>query len=173
VPFLPREVAPHWRGSTCRLVFGDTSDSDDGCALESTCGRVFDDKSAPPEQFLGGGSASLNQLHIAPNQPSLRAVSSNTTDDTCLDAYQRELDYLMRTLRRLGVASGEVEDLAHEVFLILRRAWHEYDPARPLKPYIFGIAFRVAASTALHRVLAPAQGAPRARDRHYTYAEKE
>ncbi len=73
-------------------------------------------------------------------------MSRNTIDDPCLDAYQRELDYLMRTLVRLGVASGDVEDLAHEVFLVLRRTWHEYDPTRALRPYIFGIAFRVAAS---------------------------
>lgn len=67
-------------------------------------------------------------------------------DDACLDAYQRELDYLMRTLRRLGVNPEDVEDLAHEVFLVLRRTWHEYDPTRALKPYLFGIAFRVAAA---------------------------
>jgi RNA polymerase sigma-70 factor (ECF subfamily) len=88
----------------------------------------------------------LNRLHLVPNPPSIEAVSRNTIDDACLDAYQRELDYLMRTLQRLGVAQGDVEDLAHEVFLVLRRTWHEYDPTRALKPYIFGIAFRVAAS---------------------------
>jgi len=69
-----------------------------------------------------------------------------TIDDACLEAYQRELDYLMRTLQRLGVASEDVEDLAHEVFLVLRSTWHDYDPTRPLKPYLFGIAFRVASS---------------------------
>jgi len=63
-----------------------------------------------------------------------------------LEAYQRELDYLMRTLRRLGVEAGDVEDLAQEVFLVLRRTWQTYDPTRALKPYLFGIAFRVAAS---------------------------
>jgi RNA polymerase sigma-70 factor, ECF subfamily len=99
-----------------------------------------------PGQFPSGGSASLNQLHIAPKPPSLRDVSRNTIDDASLDAYQREFDYLMRTFQRLGVASSDAEDLAHEVFLVLRRTWHEYDPARPLKPYLFGIAFRVAAS---------------------------
>ena len=92
------------------------------------------------------GSVSLSQLILASNQPSLEAVSRNTIDDPCLNAYQRELDYLMRTLQRLGVASGDVEDLAHEVFLVLRRTWHDYDPTRPLRPYLFGIAFRVAAS---------------------------
>lgn len=73
-------------------------------------------------------------------------VSPNSTDDACLEAYQRELDYLMRSLQRLGVPPSDLEDLAHEVFLVLRGTWHEYDPARPLKPYLFGIAFRVASS---------------------------
>jgi RNA polymerase sigma-70 factor (ECF subfamily) len=74
------------------------------------------------------------------------SVSRHTTDDACLDAYQHELDYLMRTLQRLGVDAEDLEDLAHEVFLVLQRTWQNYDPTRALKPYLFGIAFRVAAS---------------------------
>ena len=66
--------------------------------------------------------------------------------DPCLDAYARELDYLTRTLLRLGVSEIDSEDLAHEVFLILRRNWRDYDATRPLRPFLFGIAFRVAAS---------------------------
>jgi RNA polymerase sigma-70 factor, ECF subfamily len=73
-------------------------------------------------------------------------VPSSATDDACVDAYQRELDYLMRTLQRLGVASEDLEDLAHEVFLALRGGWHKYDPGRAFRPYLFGIAFRVASS---------------------------
>lgn len=67
-------------------------------------------------------------------------------DDACLSSFQVELDYILRTLQRLGVPASEVEDMAHEVFLVLRRKWAEYDPARPLRPYLFGIAFRVAAA---------------------------
>lgn len=73
-------------------------------------------------------------------------MSSSPADAACLEAYQRELDYLLRTLQRLGVASSELEDLAHEVFLVLRGSWQEYDATRPLRPYLFGIAFRVASS---------------------------
>ncbi|MBN2573038.1 MAG: sigma-70 family RNA polymerase sigma factor [Deltaproteobacteria bacterium] len=73
-------------------------------------------------------------------------MSRHTSDDACFEAYQRELDYLMRTLRRLGVDTDDVEDLAHEVFLVLRRTWPHYDPTRALKPFLFGIAFRVAMS---------------------------
>lgn len=72
-----------------------------------------------------------------------------TADEACLDAFQRELDYIHRTLRRLGTAPSEVEDLAQDVFLALRRSWSQYDPSRPLRPYLFGIAFRIA--SAQHR----------------------
>jgi RNA polymerase sigma-70 factor (ECF subfamily) len=80
----------------------------------------------------------------------LRVVSDPSpqvnADETCLDAFQRELDYVFRTLRRLGTPASEVEDLAQEVFLALRGAWAEYDPTRPLRPFLFGIAFRIAAA---------------------------
>jgi RNA polymerase sigma-70 factor, ECF subfamily len=69
-----------------------------------------------------------------------------TPDEACLDAFQRELDYVYRTLRRLGTSPSEVDDLAQEVFLALRRSWSEYDPGRPLRPYLFGIAFRLASA---------------------------
>lgn len=69
-----------------------------------------------------------------------------TLDDPCLEAFQRELDYVSRTLRRLGTSASEVEDLAQEVFLALRRSWTEYDPSRPLRPYLFGISFRIASA---------------------------
>lgn len=69
-----------------------------------------------------------------------------TSPEACLDAFQRELEYVFRTLRRLGVSPSEVEDLAQEVFLALRRSWNDYDAGRPLRPYLFGIAFRVASA---------------------------
>ena len=77
--------------------------------------------------------------------PTLTRVAVSP-DEACLNAFQQELDYIFRTLRRLGVMAAETEDLAHEVFLVLRKKWPEYDPARPLRPYLFGIAFRVAAA---------------------------
>src|SRR4051812_33687657 len=67
-------------------------------------------------------------------------------DEACLEAFQKQLDYVHRTLRRLGTPPSEVEDLAQDVFLALRRSWGEYDSARPMRPYLFGIAFRIAAA---------------------------
>lgn len=69
-----------------------------------------------------------------------------TDDEVCLAAFEKELDYIFRTLRRLGTAPSDVEDLAQELFLVLRRSWAEFDQSRPLRPYLFGIAFRIAAA---------------------------
>lgn len=58
--------------------------------------------------------------------------------------FELEVAYVMRTLRRLGVAPSDVEDMAHEVFLAVHGQLHAYDTARPLRPWLFGFAFRVA-----------------------------
>ena len=42
-----------------------------------------------------------------------------------------------------GARPQEIEDLAQEVFIALRRSWPHYDSSRPLRPYLFGVAFRV------------------------------
>lgn len=58
--------------------------------------------------------------------------------------FRIEFEYVQRTLRRLGTDRSEVDDLAQEVFLVLHRRWSEYDQSRPLRPYLFGIAVRIA-----------------------------
>lgn len=67
-------------------------------------------------------------------------------DEACLQAFQGELDYIVRTLRRLGTPPSEVDDLVQEVFLALRSAWPQYDSSRPLRPYLFGISFRLVSA---------------------------
>jgi RNA polymerase sigma-70 factor (ECF subfamily) len=64
-------------------------------------------------------------------------------ETSCIEAYERELDYLFETLQRLGAGAREVEDLAQEVFVVLHRNWPTFDTSRPLRPYLFGVAFRV------------------------------
>jgi RNA polymerase sigma-70 factor (ECF subfamily) len=80
----------------------------------------------------------------------LRLVASTaprlTADEACLDAFQGEVAYVYRTLRRLGTAPSEVEDLAQEVFLALHGSWSAFDQGRSLRPYLFGIAFRIASA---------------------------
>jgi len=58
--------------------------------------------------------------------------------------FRIEFEYVQRTLRRLGTDQSEVDDLAQEVFLVLHRRWSEFDQSRPLRPYLFGVAVRIA-----------------------------
>jgi len=57
--------------------------------------------------------------------------------------YRSELAYVWKTLRRLGAPPADLEDLAHDVFVVVHRHLADYDPTRPLRPWLFGIAVRV------------------------------
>ena len=59
--------------------------------------------------------------------------------------FEEELGYVWSTLRRLGVRSADLEDVAHEVFVVVHRRLPDFDPERPLRPWLFGIAYRVTA----------------------------
>ena len=82
-------------------------------------------------------------------QPELTMLPGATRSGT---AFRGELEYVQRTLRRLGTDRSEVDDLAQEVFLVLHRRWSEYDASRPLRPYLFGIAVRIALANRRKRV---------------------
>jgi RNA polymerase sigma-70 factor (ECF subfamily) len=58
--------------------------------------------------------------------------------------FERELDYVWTSLRRLGVHSRDVEDVAQEVFMQLHQRLDQYDPSRPIRPWLFAFAFRCA-----------------------------
>lgn len=51
---------------------------------------------------------------------------------------------MCHSLRRLGVRRNDLEDVAYDVFVAVVRHMEAYDPARPLRPWLFGFAFRVA-----------------------------
>ena len=59
--------------------------------------------------------------------------------------YKEQLAYVLRTLRRLGIRPAELEDAAHDVFVVVHRKLDCYDSQRPIRPWLFGIAFRTAA----------------------------
>jgi RNA polymerase sigma-70 factor, ECF subfamily len=62
------------------------------------------------------------------------------------EIFETQADYVMKSLRRLGVRPGDVEDLTHEVFLTVLRKWDTFDPARPPRPWLFAFALRMASA---------------------------
>jgi RNA polymerase sigma-70 factor, ECF subfamily len=68
--------------------------------------------------------------------------------------FDEQFGYVWTTLRHLGVGEAEREDLVHEVFLKVHSRLDEYDETRPIRPWLFGFAYRVAADhhrSASHR----------------------
>ncbi|HEX2731834.1 MAG TPA: sigma-70 family RNA polymerase sigma factor [Polyangiaceae bacterium] len=60
--------------------------------------------------------------------------------------YEANIDYVWRTLRRLGIPAADLADLSHDVFVVAWKQRAEIDPERPVKPWLFGVTFRVAAN---------------------------
>ena len=85
----------------------------------------------------------------------LRLVRSpafaTAADSACIEVFDRELDFLFENLRRLGAATREIEDLAQEVFVVLHKNWAVLDLTRPLRPYLFAIAYRLVSANRRRR----------------------
>lgn len=77
----------------------------------------------------------LRLVHSDPPSP--------TPESACLAAFDGEFAYIFTTLRRLGAAPHEIEDLVQEIFVVLLRRWRTLDTDRPIRPYLFGVAFRI------------------------------
>jgi RNA polymerase sigma-70 factor (ECF subfamily) len=60
--------------------------------------------------------------------------------------YEAEYAYVERTLRRLGVATADLADVAHDLFVVVHRRHGERDATRPLRAWLFGIALKLAAN---------------------------
>jgi RNA polymerase sigma-70 factor (ECF subfamily) len=59
--------------------------------------------------------------------------------------FDQHFGYVWGSLRRLGVHEADLEDLAHEVFLRVHKNLGKFDQTRPLRPWLFGFCYRVAA----------------------------
>jgi RNA polymerase sigma-70 factor, ECF subfamily len=87
---------------------------------------------APPPQTVPVVAAVLPMPQQVARRPDFQGV------------YRDELGYVWNTLRRLGVFEKDLPDATHDVFVVVHRKLADYDPARPLRPWLFGIAYRVA-----------------------------
>ncbi len=140
-----------------------------GTAAESPPGTGFRGASGASggrrARFLSKGKG---QPTVKMNVGYLRLVQAPPTEpvaeDACVQAFDRELDYVFATLRRLGAPPSDVEDLAHDVFVVLLRNWATLDTERPLRPYLFGVAFRIVCAHRRRRVREVPHPAPDSED---------
>jgi RNA polymerase sigma-70 factor (ECF subfamily) len=57
--------------------------------------------------------------------------------------YESEVHYVANSLRRLGARPSDLDDLTQEVFVRALQYIERFDPHRAIRPWLFGIAFRV------------------------------
>jgi RNA polymerase sigma-70 factor (ECF subfamily) len=60
--------------------------------------------------------------------------------------FRAQCGYVIDSLRRLGVAPADVDDMAQEVFLVAFRHHAQYDRARPIRPWLFAFAAGIASN---------------------------
>lgn len=92
------------------------------------------------------GPASDSATHEGGGIPV--TVFESLTPEEIAMAYREHAPALWRLLRRLGASKMDVEDLAHETFLVALRSKDRFERRSSLKTWLFGIGVRVVA---LHR----------------------
>src|SRR5215216_7482143 len=60
------------------------------------------------------------------------------------ELYDREFDFIWRSLRRLGVPNGDLPDAVQEVFLVVHRRLASFEGRAKVTTWLFKIALRVA-----------------------------
>jgi RNA polymerase sigma-70 factor (ECF subfamily) len=58
--------------------------------------------------------------------------------------YDAHVDDVYRVLSRLGVPTSELEDAVQETFIVAHRRWHSFRQDEPARPWLLGIAVKVA-----------------------------
>jgi RNA polymerase sigma-70 factor (ECF subfamily) len=85
----------------------------------------------------------MTDLPASPQSPPVQ-VDPRADDALFRAIFAREGTYVWHTLRRLGVRQSDLEDVTHDVFVQVYRRIADYDSNRPLRPWLFGFAYRVA-----------------------------
>jgi RNA polymerase sigma-70 factor (ECF subfamily) len=70
--------------------------------------------------------------------------SPASTAPTLEALYAAHAAFVWRSLFRLGVRSGDLEDMLQEVFVVVHRRLDRFDPTHKPTTWLFGICLRVA-----------------------------
>lgn len=93
------------------------------------------------------GAAEPSTLSLASATPAATAARAEPGRRPGLaEVYHAHHDFIWRSLRRLGVDAGDVEDAVHDAFLVVARRLPEFEGRSSLRTWLFAIAMRVAQS---------------------------
>lgn len=83
-------------------------------------------------------------------------IAKHAADALSFEAvFAEHVDFVARSLARLGVHERDVEDAAQQVFIVVHRRLGDYDRSRSMRAWLWGIARRLASDyrdLARHRI---------------------
>lgn len=74
------------------------------------------------------------------------APSDDEPERTLAAVYRRHADFVWRVVRRFGIPDAVVEDVMHDVFLVVHRRLHEFDGRAAMTTWLYNIARGVASN---------------------------
>lgn len=89
-------------------------------------------------------STSPPASNAPPRAASDRAANQDPAELTLEAVYRAHLDFVRRSLIRLGVRAAELDDATHDVFLVVARRLEEFEGRSTVRTWIFAIAMHVA-----------------------------
>jgi RNA polymerase sigma-70 factor (ECF subfamily) len=92
--------------------------------------------------------------------PHARRESPEPTVRSIYEEYAR---FVWLTLQRFGVERADLDDLAHDVFVVVHRRLRSFDGTSRMTTWLFGICMRLAANYRRRRRNVPSAAAIRAR----------
>jgi RNA polymerase sigma-70 factor (ECF subfamily) len=113
-------------------------------------------------------ATAIDQLKMVTSEQRLprRVIrEGDACPDDFEEIYRAHFPYVWRALRRLGILPADIEDVVHDVFVIVHRRLDDYDRRRAVRPWLFGIAFRLASENRRrarhrHEISAPSVDVP-------------
>jgi len=112
-------------------------------ALLGSAGTANTDHPSGHQDLAVEGNAHATPGTEAPAAPAGVAAAASPRP-AFAEVYDAHFKAIWLALRRFGVWDRDLEDAAHDVFIVVHRRLADYDPSRPLRPWLLGIAARVA-----------------------------
>jgi RNA polymerase sigma-70 factor (ECF subfamily) len=123
-----------------------TDSPEAGHAEDVANGAVLLSLPRPSLESLENEDAILGEVDGSPRVATAERVASFRS------MYDAHVDFVWRNLRRLGVATADVEDRTQEVFVIAHRRFdHFEDRGHGPRAWLFQIVIRVASDARRHR----------------------
>lgn len=98
----------------------------------------------PIGQYADVTPSSVERLPVAAPLAAPRRSHARAETLGFDEVYQDNLDFVWRSVRRMGVAAGNVEDVVQDVFVVVLRHLVEFDAARgSVRSWLYGITSRV------------------------------